>query len=119
MIIGLAHLLRGADVMHTAIGDPWRDGNDPSAREMSGGPDRIRTCGLPLRRRSLYPAELRGLIVSSIAYAIGIRNANLPHALAIRTSTVGSIGGSTLCHPIPRTKLMFLSIQVQTKTLSG
>ncbi len=26
----------------------------------NGGPDRIRTCGLPLRRRSLYPAELRG-----------------------------------------------------------
>ena len=27
----------------------------------AGDPDRIRTCDLPLRRRSLYPAELRGL----------------------------------------------------------
>src|SRR5690606_7503632 len=32
----------------------------PHAFQLSGGPDTIRTCDLPLRRGPLYPAELRG-----------------------------------------------------------
>ena len=33
-------------------------------------PDGIRTHGLPLRRRTLYPAELRRQITSIILYAV-------------------------------------------------
>ena len=32
---------------------------------MSGAPDRIRTCGLQLRRLSLYPAELRARLTTA------------------------------------------------------
>ena len=32
----------------------------PAPSSAAGDPDRIRTCDLPLRRRLLYPAELRG-----------------------------------------------------------
>ena len=38
----------------------WRGAGGP-AIQRSGAPDRIRTCGLRLRRPTLYPAELRAL----------------------------------------------------------
>lgn len=34
---------------------------------VNGAPDTIRTCDLPLRRRMLYPAELRGLRVLAVS----------------------------------------------------
>src|SRR5262249_9203332 len=34
-------------------------------RAKAGAPDRIRTCGLRLRRPSLYPAELRARVVAN------------------------------------------------------
>lgn len=33
----------------------------PNSRAEAGTPGRSRTCGLPLRKGPLYPAELRGL----------------------------------------------------------
>ena len=36
----------------------WR-GSGPQVPSENGAPDRIRTCGLRLRRPTLYPAELR------------------------------------------------------------
>lgn len=45
----------------------------------SGAPDRIRTCGLCLRRAALYPAELRVLKARLITHPAFARNCSGPH----------------------------------------
>jgi hypothetical protein len=39
---------------------------------LTGDPDRIRTCDLPLRRRLLYPTELRGQTIGEPALSASI-----------------------------------------------
>src|SRR5512146_254051 len=47
---------RNCQVLRAIV--PW---NGPKTQvPFIGGPDTIRTCDLPLRRGTLYPAELRG-----------------------------------------------------------
>ena len=43
-----------------------------------GALDRNRTCDLPLRRRSLYPTELRGLTADDTSYSSSHEQSKLP-----------------------------------------
>ena len=56
--------LQGRNVAHTWSATveekPIPKVEDSSPRDGPGAHGRNRTCGLPLRRRSLYPTELRG-----------------------------------------------------------
>ena len=53
-----------------AVGLEGRDGEScglpRTAAEAGGAPDRIRTCGLRLRRPTLYPAELRAQTIEAL-----------------------------------------------------
>jgi hypothetical protein len=70
--------------------------------ECNGAPDRIRTCGLRLRRPTLYPAELRArehrfYLRTVVTHVSGmtcypcVRNAGTPAfaALPLRRDTLG------------------------------
>jgi hypothetical protein len=53
---GVLHL----DAARECTGTPTGTRNKALHQHIRGAPGRTRTCGLPLRRRSLYPPELRG-----------------------------------------------------------
>src|SRR4051812_33676521 len=63
-----------------ALYAPIRQGG-PSRQGKIGAPDTIRTCGLRLRRATLYPAELR----VPTAYAVLTRNPSESEAATVRS----------------------------------
>lgn len=58
-----AHRSRTPHMLTRSLFNP---GHNASLREQGGTPGRSRTCGLPLRKGPLYPAELRGRGVASL-----------------------------------------------------
>ena len=57
----------------------------------AGAPDRIRTCDLPLRRRTLYPAELPGLGRDAGASRVGGADGGRTHDLSIANAALSQL----------------------------
>ena len=48
------------------FGQKTRASENPETLDFTGDRERIRTAGLPLRRRSLYPAELHNQVLKTV-----------------------------------------------------
>src|SRR4051794_13908028 len=61
--------------------------------QMTSAPSRIRTCGLLLRRESLYPAELSGLVLNCMEQVCGAPSLSLRRSYRPETSANGVYPG--------------------------
>ena len=79
-----------------------------------GAPNRIRTCGLPLRRRSLYPTELRAhknllYFNASCPFCQRRSSANTTNARSFRTGRLWEEGDNTKGDRAPACRLAGMS----------